>query len=151
MNVETTRNFVKAHNVLAEFIEHPSADGLTSEGAATAAGVPLSLVIKALCFVEGKKKCFVIIQGNKKVDTKKIPGLKKPRLATPSELSGWFDAEPGGIPPVGLPADVPKIVDEGILSQQFVVGSAGSRFVGLKISPKTIAEQPNTTILDVSL
>ncbi len=151
MDLDSTRRFVVSAGISVEFIEHLDFDGQTSVGAALATGEGLTDIIKVLCFVDSKgSKCFVIIQGNKKVDTKKIPGIKKPRLASSAELKSWFDAEPGAIPPVALPTEIPKYVDAGISKLPYVIGSAGSRFVGLKLGPKDIINQPNTTVLDLS-
>jgi len=50
-----------------------------------------------------------------------------------------------------LPIEIPKFVDSGITGLDFVVGSAGSRFVGMKIKPIFIVTQPNTKVMDLSL
>ncbi len=151
MSVDEVRKFVQENKIDAEFIEHHDSDGLTSEGAAAAVNVPLSQIIKVLCFVDGKgNKCFVIIQGSKKVDDKKIPGLKKPRMANGEELNAWFGLEPGCVPPINLPAETQKYVDVGILELPFVVGSAGSRFIGIKIKPEYILKQENAHVADLA-
>ncbi len=152
MAVEDVKKFVQENRITAEFIEHHDSDGLTSEGAAAAVNVPLNHIIKVLCFVDGKgNRCFVIIQGSKKVDDKKIPGLKKPRMANAAELKEWFGFEPGCIAPINLPENIPKFIDAGIRDLQFVVGSAGSRFVGLKISPEYIIGQENASLVELGL
>lgn len=149
MNVDLTKKFVTDNGIEAEFIEHADVDATTSAGAATANAENLSRIIKVLCFVDKRSKCFAIVQGHKRVNSKNL-GLDKPRLARAEELKEWFDAEPGGVPPIGLPAEIPKIVDEDILQQPYVIGSGGSKFVGLKLNPKTILSQPNTTVRKIS-
>ena len=152
MKVEDLLAFVRQHKIDAEFIDHQGADGLTSESAASATGAPISQLIKVLCFVDKKgNKCFAICQGNKKIDPKKLPGLKKPRIADASELKQWFDLEPGCISPICLPIGVPIYIDNGVARLPFVIGSAGSRFIGIKISPKYITKQENSSALDISL
>lgn len=151
MDTFEVRKFVQEHDIPAEIIEHPEADGLTSEQAAAAHGVGLESIIKTLLFVDKhENKAFVIIQGGKRVDTKKIPGLRKPRLARAEELKEWLDTEPGGVPPTALPEEINKFVDEGVVMQDFVIGSAGNRFSGIKIKPEFIINQPNTQILDLA-
>ena len=151
MKVHDLQLFVKENEIDAEFIEHPGRDGLTSEGAASATGIPLAQVIKVLCITDKKEKCFVILQGSKKVDMRKIPGIKKGRLATGEELLGWFGFEPGCVPPICLPEEIPKYIDVGIKNLPFVVGSAGSRFVGIRIKPERIISQKNVMLADISL
>ncbi len=123
MNAFEVRKFVREHSIPAEIIEHPEADGLTSEQVAAAHGVGLESIVKTLLFVDKDgNKAFVIIQGGKRVGTKKIPGLRKSRLAKPEELKEWLDTEPGGVPPIALPEEINKFVDEGVTKQEFVIG-----------------------------
>lgn len=151
MNITEVRKFVKENNIPTEIIEHPEADGLTSEQAAAAHGVGLESIVKTLLFVDKEEnKAFVIIQGGRRVDTKKIPGLRKPRLARAEELREWLDAEPGAVPPIALPKEMNKFVDEGVIKQESVIGSAGNRFSGIKIKPEFIVNQPNTRVLDLA-
>jgi len=152
MRVEDLRAFVMEKGIDAKFIEHPGADGLTSEGAASATDMQLSQILKVLCFVDKTaNKCFVIIQGSKKVDIRKIPNLKKARIATAQELKEWFNLEPGCVPPIGLPEEIQKYVDVGVKDLPFAVGSAGSRFVGITIKPDYIINQKNTGLVELSL
>lgn len=151
MNVSKVREFIEKHHIPAEIIEHPESDGLTSEQAAIAHGVGLESIIKTLLFVDNKsEKAFIIIQGNKRVNIKRIPGLKKPRLAKAEELKEWFDVEPGGVPPINLPKEFNKFIDREVTEQEFVIGSAGSRFSGIKIKPEFIVNQPNTQVIDIA-
>ncbi len=152
MQVEQLRAFVKENGIEAEFIDHSGTDGLTSRDAASATGMPLSQVIKVLCFVDSKQnKCFVILQGDKRVDSKRIPGLKKGRMASAEELKEWFGFEPGCIPPICLPKEIVKYADLGIKNLPLVVGSAGSRFAGIKLKPEYILNQENMTLAQLSL
>lgn len=149
MNVEDIKNFIKQNNIPAEIIDHPQASGRSSLEAAATLGVKITSIIKTLLFVSKNGKAFVIIQGSKTVDSKIIPGLKNPRLATATELKDWFDLEPGAIPPICLPKEVKKIIDDEVLKETFVFGSAGNRFVGLKLNPQIITNEPNTVVMDI--
>lgn len=150
MNLAAVEKFINDRGILAEVHRHPQEDGLTSQQAAAAHRVPVEQIVKTLIFV-GKKgnKAAVIIQGHRQVDIKKIPGLKKPRLARPEELAEWLGAIPGGVAPIALPDDLPKFVDEGVTKLASVIGSAGDRFAGVKLSPKYIIDQPQTTVLNL--
>lgn len=151
MNVEETKQWLAKNGVNAEFIDHGAKDGLKSEDAAHATGTDIARVLKVLCFVNSKgNRCFAMLQGNKKVDLNKIPGFGKARLATEQELGNWFGAQPGAVPPVALPPAIPKFIDSGVMEMPFVIGSAGSRFVGLKIQPSDIIKQENAKVLEIS-
>ena len=151
--INEVKEFIKQNGIQAEIIEHKES-GLTSEEAAKATGVKLEQIIKTILFV-GKKKdlAIVICQGNKKVDGRKlseISGLKKPRLARTDELKEFLNTEPGGTPPICLPEEIPKFIDKGVMGQEFVIGSAGSEFVGLKIRPSDIVKFANAKIVDMT-
>ncbi len=147
--LEKVKKFIQQNNIKAEMIEHKQS-GLTSEDAAKATGVKIEQVIKTLLFIDNKKNLAIVIcQGNRRIDTKKLSGLKKPRLATREELKEILGTQPGGTPPICLPEDIPKFIDKEVMEQEFVVGSAGSEFVGIKISPNDILKYSNARVVDV--
>jgi len=144
------KKLIEIGEIKGKFIDHHGQDGMTSQQAAKVHGVDISQIVKTLLFIGRKgNKAIVIIQGNKRVNTKQIPSLKKPRLANKKELKELLNTEPGGVPPVGLPQNLPIFVDRGVIDKKEVIGSGGSKFTGLKISPKEITKQPNITILDL--
>lgn len=150
---DEVKQFIEQNSIQAEIIEHEQS-GLTSESAAKATGVKIEQIIKTLLFIgEKKNQVIVICQGNKRVDTKKlseISGLKKPRLANPQELKEILGTQPGGTPPIGLPENMPIFIDTEVMKQQFVIGSAGTEFIGLKISPSDIVKFTNAKIVNIA-
>lgn len=152
MDTDFVSEFVKKNKIDAEIVEHKGKDGTTSEAAAKAHGVDLESVVKTLLFINPKgEKLFVILQGNKKVDLKRIDGFSKAKLATPEQLKEILDAVPGGVPPIGVPAEISKLIDTGVMDQHLVIGSAGSPFSGIKLSPKVIADQENASVQDIAV
>jgi len=59
------------------------------------------------------------------------------------------ETKPGGTPPICLPENIPVFVDKEVMKQVFVIGSAGSEFVGIKISPNDILKYSNARVVDV--
>ena len=151
--VKEVKKFISNNNIQASIIEHEQS-GLTSEDAAKATGVPTENIIKTLLFIDKKKQpTIVICLGSDRIDQKKLSetsGFKKPRLARPEELKQILETEPGGTPPLRLPEDIPKFIDKEVMKKEFVVGSAGSEFVGIKISPKDIVKFSNFKIVDIT-
>ena len=151
--VEKIKNLIKEKNIEAEVIEHKKS-GLTSQDAADATGIPIENVIKTLLFIDKKKKTAIVTcLGSDRVDSKKlfeIAELKKPRMANPEELKEILGTEPGGTSPIGLPENVPTFVDAKVLNKDYVLGSAGSEFAGLKINPKEIVKLSNSKIVDIT-
>ncbi|MBI2971073.1 MAG: YbaK/EbsC family protein [Candidatus Aenigmarchaeota archaeon] len=151
MDVETIRNYIREHTIHAEIIEH-AASGLKSSDASKALGIDTAHIIKTLLFIGKNTRAVVVCLGSSMVNIKKLEqlGVKKPRLATAEELKEILGTAPGGTPPIALPADIPKFIDKKVMEQQFVVGSAGSEFAGLKIDPKDILKVSDYKIVDIA-
>jgi len=150
--VKEVKKFILENDIKTTIIEHERS-GLTSEDAAKATGVPIENIIKTLLFMDKKQQPAVVLcLGNDRVDSKKLSafGLKKPRLAKPEELKKTLETKPGETPPICLPKNVPKFIDKEVMKREIVLGSAGSEFVGIKISPKDIVKFSNVKIVDIT-
>ena len=133
------KEFIEKNQLTCMIIDHGDSDGLTSQGAEDSLGVDVGSIIKVLLFIDKNKNLAVAIaQGDKKIDSKNIPGLKKPRIASVDELKEYIDCEPGGVPPICLPKNVPKYIDESLKNKDYVFGSGGDRYTGLKIKIEDI-------------
>ena len=151
--IEEVRGFIEENNIQAEIIEHEKS-GLTSEQAAEVTGVDIEQIIKTLLFMDKKHRPVIVIcQGHKRVDMNKVMKfveLKKPRLARPKEIKELLGTEPGGTPPICLPKNIPVLLDKGVTKQEFVVGSAGTKFTGLKLKPYDIVKFSGGKIVDIT-
>jgi len=138
--VKRALSMMEALGIEGELIEH-EVSGRTSEGASEALGVPLSRILKSLVFVERGRFVFVIISGDRRVSLKKlrsVSGLKRPRLARRDEILSLLGYEPGGIPPFAFYGILPCYIDRILTSLEWVVGSAGSEYVGVKLNPRDL-------------
>lgn len=150
MNPQTVKQYIKNRGLDVGFFEHQDFDALTTNGAVLATGAKPENVLKVLLFIDRfGNKAITIIQGSKKVDTKKIPGLKKPDLATPDQVKKFLKGQIGGLAPIALPNEIKKFIDKGILKLNFVYGSGGSRYTSIKLNPQIITDQPNCEIADI--
>jgi Cys-tRNA(Pro) deacylase len=151
--LEEVKQFIKKRGLDVEIIEHDES-GLTSKQAAEATGVDIEQIIKTLLFMDKKHRPVIVIcQGHKRVDMDKVMKfveLKKPRLARTEEIKELLGTEPGGTPPICLPGDIPVLVDKGVTKQEFVVGSAGTKFTGLKLKPYDIVKFSGGKIVDIT-
>jgi len=148
MNVGDLMKYVKDNKVDAEVILHKGRSGMKSEEAAAILGVGVEKIIKALLFSgDDGKKAIVILQGSKRADSARL-GLVNPRLVKPEAVKEILGYTPGSIPPICLPAEIPKFLDSAVLEQDYVYGSACNEFAGLKIRPAEIlAHNKNISIL----
>ena len=150
MDTQTVREFVRNHKIVAEIIEHKDS-GFTSRDASAVHGVELSYIVKTLLFVGKDSNAIVICLGKDKVDTKKLEkmGIKRPHLARREELEEILGAEPGGVPPIALPEGIKKFIDKRVMERDFVIGSAGSEFSGIRLSPRDILKYSNAELIDM--
>jgi prolyl-tRNA editing enzyme YbaK/EbsC (Cys-tRNA(Pro) deacylase) len=150
MNLNTIKTYVKENNIVAEFIEHGDINAKRSSSAVIATGHSIEDIIKVLLVKdENETMAFCILQGNRKIIWSQLETLKKPRLASIDEIKSLLSTEPGGIAPIALPTDIIKFVDINIVKRDSVIGSAGTPYVGIKLSPTVIVKQNKVIIKDI--
>jgi prolyl-tRNA editing enzyme YbaK/EbsC (Cys-tRNA(Pro) deacylase) len=102
----------------------------TSEAAALARGVDLSIGGKALVLKIDDAFKLCVISAAKKLDSgalKKHFRAKKLRFADRNELKDLTGLVPGSVPPFGKPLiDLELVIDESILQNQEIAFNAGS-------------------------
>ncbi len=139
--IERTLRLMSELGVDGEIVRHEGESGRTSEGAASALGVPLDRVIKTLIFTAKGRYVAVVTRGDKRVDIRvlrEMTGLKKPRLASPEEVESLTGFWPGGVPPFAPVGKMPCLIDESVLERDWVVGAAGSEYAGVRFDPRVL-------------
>jgi len=152
--VKQTVELIKAKNLRAEIIWHLDKTGETTVDALRVHKIPAKNLLKCLLLIDKQHKPLIIlITGDKRIDfikLERLSGLSKLRLARKEEMNNMLEREPGEVAPIGLPEAIPVFIDKKVLNQEFVIGSAGSKFAGLKINPEDILKCTNARIEDVS-
>ena len=141
-NITRTKALLEKLSISAEIIAHPHIDGTHSEDVMKALNISLNNIIKCL-ILQSKKGNLVatIILGNQRLDFKKLEilsGEKKFRLAPPELVKNITQFDIGGVPPIAVSGHMPVFIDPEVLKQETIVGSAGTPFHGLKLSPKEL-------------
>ncbi|MFX1338599.1 MAG: aminoacyl-tRNA deacylase [Promethearchaeota archaeon] len=138
--IEKTKIMMSKLGIKGEIIEHPDINGTHSEFIAKKLDIPLENIIKCLILKSKKGNLLsVIILGNQRVDLKmleKISQMKKFTLASEKLVKESTGYPIGGVPPIAVINKMPVIVDKAVIKKQFVLGSAGTPYHGLKIDPK---------------
>ena len=75
-------------------------------------------------------------------------GAKSASFASMDFAVDTTGMEYGGIGPIGAPLDWEVIIDSRVLEKEVVVIGSGIRASKIAISPKLLAELPNTVVLD---
>lgn len=138
--------------IKGEIIEHPDINGTHSEVIAEGLGLPIDNIIKCLILKSKKGNLIAaIILGNQRLDLKKIEELsqmKKFILASEKlvkESTGYLI---GGVPPIAVINKMPIFVDKNVIKKEFILGSAGTPYHGLKIDPQ-ILKKFNLVFADI--
>lgn len=121
------------------FITHPGIDGTRAE---EALGIGAEKVLKCLVFRADDRYVAAICAGRKHVLAERLRELTRARevhLASPDEVLQVTGYTQGGVPPVQVFARVAAVfVDEGVMRQEAVYGSAGTESAGMWIAPPVL-------------
>ena len=134
-NVELAEGLVPAQKrgPAAERMQKvPTPGQATCEEVAALLGLPLSRTVKCLMIYAQDKVQMLLVRGDhvgNEVKIGKLPNLGAWRWASDSEIVAATGCKPGYLGPVGIPADLPLIVDRtvGVMSD-FVCGANEADF-----------------------
>jgi prolyl-tRNA editing enzyme YbaK/EbsC (Cys-tRNA(Pro) deacylase) len=138
----------------AQVIWHRDKPVLSMEDAIAVHGIPPKNVLKCLIMKDRKGRVIAVMApGDIRIDVKKLEHLTDYRKLTflaGEELTAKLSVEPGAVDPLTLPERVREVfVERSLMDKEFVIGSAGSKYCGLKIKPAEIIKVVEATILDL--
>jgi len=139
----------------------PTPTQTTCEEVAALLGLPLARSVKCLLVVADDKLHMLLVRGDhmgNEVKIGKVPGLAGWRWATDAEIVAGLGCRAGFIGPVGMPADVPLIVDRSVsVMADFVCGAnepgfhlAGANFGRDAREPDRVSDLRNVVAGDPS-
>lgn len=146
---EDFKAFLLRQGIWHEFLQKHDT---SSAEKAESAGINRDDIAKSLLFKAGNDFWLVIVQGSRKVSTKKLRYMldeKNVRLASADDVLLITGFPIGAVPPVGLKNKVDCIVDTAVASKESVWagGGAADRLVHLMVSD--IIKHNNPRIEDV--
>ncbi|MCE4599873.1 MAG: YbaK/EbsC family protein [Desulfurococcales archaeon] len=119
--------------------------------AASALGVPKSVIVKTIVLVDDSRTIACIIPGDKRLSLGKVKSITggSPRLAKPNEVLERTGYRIGGVPPYPLPGDVVIIMDERVLDNEKVYGGGGDERSLLEFSPRELLSIARVIVADI--
>lgn len=138
--VRRVESVIKQYGLDAEVIWHRDEPVLSLEDAMKVHNLSPSNVLKCLLLKSRDGKVVAVMaSGEVRIDIKSIErkfNLRKLSFMSSNEMRSRFNVEPGGIDPLTLP-DIADMIfaEKRLLDKDFVIGSAGSKYCGLKIKP----------------
>jgi len=153
--VRKVRSLVKKYGLDAEIIWHREDPVLSLEDAMRVHGLSPGNVLKCLLMKGRKGKVIAVMApGDVRIDTKKLgdrAGVKKLSFVSRDEMRERFSVEPGGLDPLTLPSLADMVfVERSLLDRDWVMGSAGSRYCGLRVKPGKLVEALGVPVIDVA-
>ena len=145
--VRNTKKIIEREEIEAEIKKH-KIWGKKSEKVSEIFGIALKNVIKSILVFLDEIPFLIVLQGDKLLDLKELEKItgKKVTLARARDIKK-MGFEFGGIPCVG--SNLKMIVDQKVLNEEYVVGSAGSPYVGIKIKPKDLVKLNSAEVFDI--
>jgi len=145
-NVRRVVKYCRENGIETDFIVHGK--GETVEESSEKTGVDPESVVKTLVFM-GEDPVAVLCPGDKRVDEEKLSDILgcSVRMAYPREVEEATGYKVGGVSPFDL--DIPVFMEESVLENDLVKPAAGSRVVGVRVSPEDLTS-PETKTVDVT-
>lgn len=137
-NVRRVISCCKENDLDVEFMVHSKSE--TAEESAKNTDVELGQIVKTLVFRAGEDFIAVLCPGNKRVSEQRLEDLtgEEVRMANPSEVKQQTGYVVGGVSPFDL--DIEVYMEESLLEEEEVKPAAGSRVVGVTLSPEKLKE-----------
>ena len=153
--VRRVASIIAEHGLAAEIIWHREMSVLSLKDAVEVLGLSPQNILKCLLLISRKGKVVAVMApGDVRIDMKKLErtaGVKKLSFMPSKELESKFGIEPGGVDPLTLNelADM-VFMERTLLEKDYVVGSAGSKYCGLKVRPSDLIKAVKATVLDIT-
>lgn len=122
--------------------------GKSTEDAVKATGLDSKEIIKCL-LLKSKDNRYIgaIIRGSDRLNFKTLEtlsGYKNLRMAQSEDIERELGFELGGVPAIiFFKKNIRTFVDERVLDLDYVVGSGGTPFYGMRFDPKQLTEKLN--------
>ena len=118
--------------------------------AAAAIGVPEEQILKTLVFVgEDGRYVVAIASGTLRVNRALLAqacGISRPRAAGPDDVERVTGFPAGGVSPLGLPVDLPVVVDTAVAALPYAYGGGGQEHLLLRLRPADIIRLNDATL-----
>jgi len=116
-------------------------------------GCSLHQVLKTLLFIGQEEPVLVVIQGDKKVDLKKLEkatNVHNFRMARPDETKEITGYVVGGVCPFYLKNKIKKVLDKGIFDTDIINVGAGTQVLGVELKSQDLKKIWNGILADIS-
>ena len=151
------RSAVESHQVVGEVLPCEPQWADTAEFCAHY-GVPPEITCNTIIVVvksNPKRYVTCLVRADSKLDVNhrvaQEVAFKRLSFASAEETAELSGMMIGGVTLIGLPPDMPIIVDAGVMQHPQVIVGGGNRSSKLKLDPHELLKLPNTRVADVAV
>lgn len=118
-----------------------------------AVGIPLSRVTKSLFLSRRDGGYAIAVAGvDRRIDFKAVAaalGAPRVQVASPAELEAELGYPRNGVSPLGIPADVPIVLDAQLLEAATITVGAGAAGIEVELSPLTLRSLVDPLVAEI--
>ena len=121
-------------------------------------GVPIADACNAIVVAmktTPKKYVACLVRADTKIDVNHklagVVGFKKMSFASSEEAAQLSGQAIGGVTLVGLPDDVPVIVDKMVLERQSIIIGGGNRTSKVRVDPRQLSKLKNVRVEEIAV
>ncbi len=152
MGLKELKNFLQKHGIEVEITRHAAPIRSTTQ-AALAVNLPPENLVKTI-LLKGENNTIIacIIPKHAKLNEHRVQAIlnweKAPKIVDYLEIKKITGFNPGGLPPIGLPENIPILIEEEILAKDIVACTAVNEFHMMKIPVEAFKKVPNEIFVD---
>jgi prolyl-tRNA editing enzyme YbaK/EbsC (Cys-tRNA(Pro) deacylase) len=151
------RESVQALGIVGEIVECDPKFADTAEFC-TAYDIPVSITCNTIIVVvksNPKRYVACLVRADSKLDVNhKVAaavGFKRLSFASGEETAALSGMMIGGVTLIGLPADIPILIDARVMEQPEVIVGGGNRSSKIRLEPSELLKLPNARVADVAV
>jgi prolyl-tRNA editing enzyme YbaK/EbsC (Cys-tRNA(Pro) deacylase) len=151
---EVQKVIAAAHDAgISYHMRHFESPGKTAQQAAALLGCPLGAIVKSLVFQmqETGEMLLVLVSGQNRADLDLLSAaFEQPvKPASPSDVLAWSGFRVGAVPPFGIEADYPVLMDVDLFDYDQVWASGGSDFDLMGLTPAGLWAASGAEVEDI--
>src|SRR2546428_10546964 len=142
---------LSAAGVAARIEEFPSSTR-TAQEAADAVGTSVGQIVKSLVFLAGGAPVLALVSGANRLDPDRLAALTgvdvgKADADAVRQATGYSI---GGVPPTGVPAPIPTVIDRDLLQYDVVSGAAATPRHVVPIAPQDLGRVTGGRVVELA-
>lgn len=154
MNSSDLAHFISTHGIHAEIV-HLTVETPTVAAAADAVSVKPEQIVKSVLFMADGSPVLVVTNGLTRVQRKRLADVlgmsrRRVKIATVEQVLAITGYAVGAVPPFGHPAQIPTLLDVGVLAESTIYGGGGENNALMRLSVEELQRVIDGDVVDIA-